>query len=59
MQTACYAVMFEERTGISIPNLVIIIAVENEKPQVFIEKRNDWINPAYKVIKEYNAYHCL
>lgn len=59
MQTACYAVMFEERTGISIPNLVIIIAVENEKPQIFIEKRNDWINPAYKVIKEYNAYHCL
>jgi genome maintenance exonuclease 1 len=57
MQTACYAVMFEERTGIAIPNLVIIIAVENDLPQVFIQKRDDWVAPAQQVIKEYYDYH--
>ena len=57
MQTAIYAVMCEERTGISVPNLVIIIAVENDLPQIFIKKRNDWINPAYQLIKEFKKHH--
>ena len=44
MQTSAYAVMFEERTGIPIGKLVIIIAVDDEEPQIFIEKRDDWID---------------
>jgi hypothetical protein len=44
MQEAAYAVMFEERTKVSIPQLVTIIAVENDNPQVFIESRDDWIH---------------
>ena len=47
--------MFEERTNIPIPNLVIIIAVENESPQVFVEKRDTWIGEAIDVIAGYNA----
>ena len=42
MQAAAYAVMYEERTGIPVPWLVILIAVEDDNPQVFIEKRDDW-----------------
>jgi len=57
MQTACYAVMFEERTGIAIPNLAIIIAVENDLPQVFVERRDNWIDTAERVIKEYYDNH--
>ena len=53
MQTACYAVMFEERTGICIPNLVVLIAVESSVPQVFIQKRDKWIDKAKKTINEY------
>jgi len=53
MQTACYAVMFEERTGIPIPNLVILIAVEASEPQLFIQKRNDWVGKAKATINEY------
>ena len=33
MQTAAYAVAFEERTGIPIGRLVIIMAVENDDPR--------------------------
>ena len=44
MQCAAYAVAFEERTGISVPNIVILMAVDDELPLVFKEKRNTWIN---------------
>jgi len=35
MQGAFYAMAYEERTGIPINNIVIIMAVENEKPLLF------------------------
>jgi genome maintenance exonuclease 1 len=44
MQTSAYAVMFEERTGIPIGKLVIIIGVDDEEPQIFTERRDDWID---------------
>ena len=43
MQTAAYAVMFEERTGIPVGKLVVIMAVDDEAPLIFQEKRDDWI----------------
>ena len=59
MQTACYAVMFEERTGIPVSQLVIIIAVENNVPQIFIQKRDVWIGKAIEVINLYTQHHML
>jgi CRISPR/Cas system-associated exonuclease Cas4 (RecB family) len=53
-QAAAYCVMFEERTGIPIDQIVIIIAVEDEsEPQVFIEKRDDHIGDCIKTIARY------
>jgi genome maintenance exonuclease 1 len=43
MQCAAYAVAFEERTGIPVPKIVILMAVDNEPPLIFEEKRNTWI----------------
>ena len=43
MQTAAYAVMFEELTGINVPRTLIIMAVDDHEPLIFKEKRNDWI----------------
>ena len=43
MQCSAYAVMYEEMTGIPVPQLVILIAVEDRDPQVFVEKRNNWV----------------
>jgi genome maintenance exonuclease 1 len=42
MQTAAYAIMYEELTGIPVPQLVILVAVEDSEPQVFTEPRNRW-----------------
>ena len=42
-QAAAYAIMYEERTGIPINRSVILIAVEGEDPQVFIDKRDNYV----------------
>jgi len=57
MQTAAYAVAFEERVGIPIGRLVIIMAVENDDPRWFIEKRDNWIAGFRKLRLDYkNKY---
>lgn len=43
IQTSAYAVAFEERTGIPIERLVIIMGVDDEQPLIFKEKRDNWI----------------
>ena len=43
IQCSAYAVAFEERTGIPVSNIVIIMGVDNEKPLIFKEKRDNWI----------------
>jgi genome maintenance exonuclease 1 len=53
MQTAAYAVAFEEMTGIPIGRLVIIMAVENDDPRLFIEKRDNWIGGFRKLRLDY------
>lgn len=53
MQGAFYAHAYEELTGISINNIVIIMAVENEKPLLFRETKNRWLNPLREVIHKY------
>ena len=35
--------MFEERTGIPIGRLVILMAIDDDEPRVFVEKRDSWI----------------
>lgn len=42
MQASAYAIMAEERYGLTIPRLLIIIAVEDSAPQIFQEHRDDW-----------------
>jgi len=52
-QCAAYSLMYEERVGKPIDNLVIIMAVENESPLVFKEKTQDHIVGLAKAIKFY------
>jgi hypothetical protein len=53
MQTAAYAVAFEERTKIPIGRLVILMAVEDDDPRWFIEKRDNWIGGFRKLRLDY------
>lgn len=43
IQCSAYAVAFEERTGIPVSNIVIIMGVDDEDPLIFKEKRDKWI----------------
>jgi len=56
MQGAAYAEMFGERTGIIIDQVVIAIAVGNEKPQIFIEDKKNYLLPLHEYISYYNKY---
>ena len=52
-QCSFYASAYEERTGIKIPQVVIIIAVENEQPQLFVENCDDWTHIIWEAKKLY------
>jgi len=55
MQEAAYAIMWEERTGQPITQLVTIISVDGkDKPQIYVEHRDNWINTLRDTIKKYN-----
>ena len=52
-QGAFYGVAYEELTKIPVPQVVIIMAVENDTPQLFVEKRDDWIDKIWEAKKLY------
>ena len=54
MQAAAYAIMWEERTGMPITNLVIIMDVDNESPCVFVEHRDNWTEKLFETIELYH-----
>ena len=53
MQTAAYAVAFEELTKIPVNRLVIIMAVDNDYPIVFEERRDNWIKGFIQLREDY------
>ena len=55
MQEAAYAVMWEERTGLPITQLVTLITVDGNPPQIFIEHRDNWIRPLRDTIQKYKT----
>jgi hypothetical protein len=56
MQCSAYAVAFEEMTKIPVPQIVIIIAVDESDPLIFIEKRNAWIEGFKDLRLEYKKW---
>jgi hypothetical protein len=53
MQESAYAIMWEERTGMPITQLVTVVSVDQHEPQVFIEHRDNWTRPLLDTIKQY------
>lgn len=53
MQECAYAIMWEERTGVPITQLVTLIAVDERTPILYIEHRDDWVRPLRDVIEQY------
>lgn len=53
IQGTCYALMFEEITGIVVDKIVIAIAVEERsKPQIFVKNKHNYINSLMKVLED-------
>lgn len=44
MQCTAYAIMYEEHTKIPVDKIVLIVAVEGDDPQLFVEKRNNYVS---------------
>ena len=54
-QGAAYAIMWEERTGMIVPNVVIIMDVDHEKPVVYVEHRDNYTKLLKDTIDEYRT----
>jgi ATP-dependent exoDNAse (exonuclease V) beta subunit len=54
LQTTAYSIMFEELSGIEVPQIVILIGVDEEnQPQVFIKNRNDFVSELFALLQNY------
>jgi len=53
-QMAAYAIMFEERTGMPITNVVVVMDVDDNEPLVFKEHRDNYTDLLHSTIEEYN-----
>lgn len=43
LQATTYSLMAEERTELKVPQIVVLIAVDNEQPQVFVKSRENYV----------------
>ena len=53
IQESGYAIMWEERTGMPVPNLVTVMDVDNDDPLVFVEHRDNWTKKLLRTIELY------
>lgn len=53
MQCTAYSLMFQELTGRSIDQIVVVIAVENGEKQIFIENPNNYLNDWYEMLQNH------
>lgn len=53
-QASAYAIMWEERTGMPIPNTVIVMDVDDNEPLIFKEHRDNYIDLLIDTKKEYD-----
>lgn len=54
-QAAFYAAAFYERTGISIKKSVIVMAIDEHEPEVFVESTFEWLPKFIEIRKQYDA----
>lgn len=57
MQASGYSQCYLERTGIDIPNIVILISCESGERQVYIRKRDDYIDQLKQLADKYHEEH--
>jgi hypothetical protein len=51
IQACAYSIMWEERTGMSMPNLVILMDVDNGRALTYKEHRDNWTEKLHETIE--------
>lgn len=59
LQATAYSVMFEELTGIIVPNITILIGVDHEQPQIFQQKRSSFIHKLVDTRHQFKKIYLL
>ncbi len=54
-QCVAYAMMYEERVGAPIDQIVVLMAVENEQPLIFVKNSKDYVDTLYEHIEFYKS----
>ena len=49
LQATCYAMMAEERLPLVVPQIVIMIAVDHEEPQVFVKNKQQYMDQVNQI----------
>ena len=52
-QASAYAIMYEELFNIPVGRIVIIVSVDDDFPQIFVEKRDNYVEPLLEIRKKY------
>lgn len=56
IQVTGYCCMVYERYGLKIRQIVVLIAVDNEDPQIFVRDIGQYLDPLFDIIKRYKAH---
>jgi len=61
MQCSAYAIMFEEQFKIPVSKIVILVSVDDNPPQIFKQKRDDYVKNLlyYRDLYESNNYQTV
>jgi hypothetical protein len=51
LQATCYSLMAEERTSLKFPQIVIVIAVDHEDPQIFVKQRDQYVEKVLEIFQ--------
>lgn len=57
LQTTAYSLMYEDMTSVKAKQIVILISVDGEQPQVFVKQRGEYVGLLYDKIKEFRSIH--
>lgn len=54
-QATCYSLMYQERSGIEVPQIVIILSCESGDMQVYVKNRQDYIDALKHTLDQYHT----
>ena len=57
MQCTAYALMAEEVMNCRIDQIVVLIAVNEDEPQVFVKEKDDYVDQLWQFINNYRSTH--